>query len=313
MKRVVLVRPSGPRNVGMIVRAAANFGPCELVLVAPERPSLLVHPEFSQMAHGVAEPELRCTIVASLREALSDCTGSFGFSARTREQRPRVDWRAIRGAATARANDSAERIAFVFGNEVGGLTAAEASELAELVHIATSAEHTSINLALAVGIVLADLFAEPGARRRERHAKVLSGEGREYLKASLKHVLADKIARGAVRPARRPRVDRARVLARPARGPRCARVAPRVAGARQRADAQGPRSAAGAETRAAQGGGREEARAGGVDRRWGRVTSATRESELGRGRPRGGRGRWGGRCPTSDSAAALPPAEDGRR
>ena len=65
MKRVVLVRPSGPRNVGMILRAAANFGPCEVVLVAPERPSLLFHPDFEQMSHGVDRPRERCTIVAT--------------------------------------------------------------------------------------------------------------------------------------------------------------------------------------------------------------------------------------------------------
>ena len=42
MKRVVLVRPSGPRNVGAVARASANFGPCEVVLVAPERVKVLL-------------------------------------------------------------------------------------------------------------------------------------------------------------------------------------------------------------------------------------------------------------------------------
>ena len=49
MKRVVLVRPSGPRNVGAVARASANFGPCEVVLVAPERRSILLHPDFEQI------------------------------------------------------------------------------------------------------------------------------------------------------------------------------------------------------------------------------------------------------------------------
>ena len=55
MKRVVLCRPAGPRNVGMILRIVENFGPCELVLVNPVRPALLVHPEFEQMSHGVED------------------------------------------------------------------------------------------------------------------------------------------------------------------------------------------------------------------------------------------------------------------
>ena len=195
MKRVVLVRPSGPRNVGTIVRVAANFGPCELVLVAPERPSLLVHPEFEQMAHGAAAARERIRVVATLAEALADCTGSYGFTARVHESRRRTDWREARGEAARRAADPGERIAFVFGNEVTGLTGAETAQVAELVHVATSAEHTSLNLAIAVAIVLEGVFVEPGHKKRERGAKPLSGENRAYLKANLLHVLAGRIAR----------------------------------------------------------------------------------------------------------------------
>jgi len=105
VKRVVLVRPGGPRNVGMIVRETANFGPCELVLVAPELPSLLVHPEFQQMSHGVPEARERCRVVATLEEALADCTFSVGFTARPQEGRPRHEWRAKRDELGARGAD----------------------------------------------------------------------------------------------------------------------------------------------------------------------------------------------------------------
>lgn len=195
MRRVVLVRPSGPRNVGMIVRVAANFGPCEIALVAPERPSLLVHPDFEQMSHGVANVSKRCRIFATLPDALSECTSSIGFTARVHGRRTRIDWRAIQGEISARSNDAEQRVALVFGNETTGLTAAESTLLGDLVHIATSDEHTSLNLAIAVGVVLSDLFTERGSRKTERGAKALSGEGREYLKANLRHILADKIAR----------------------------------------------------------------------------------------------------------------------
>jgi tRNA/rRNA methyltransferase len=195
VKRLVLVRPSGPRNVGMIVRVAANFGPCEIVLVTPERPSLLVHPEFEQMAHGVPDMKSRCPIVGTLAEALADCTHSIGFTARAHDNRRRLDWRNAQGDVALRANDSAERVALVFGNETSGLSVEETLPLSELVHIATSAEHTSLNLAIATGIVLSDLFTEQGVKRKDRGVKSLSGEGREFLKASLKHILGDKVAR----------------------------------------------------------------------------------------------------------------------
>ncbi|HEV8113566.1 MAG TPA: TrmH family RNA methyltransferase [Planctomycetota bacterium] len=195
MKRVVLVRPSGPRNVGMILRAAANFGPCEVFLVAPERPSLLLHPDFEQMSHGVEKPRERCTIVATLAEALAEATHSIGFSARSRDRRLRVDWRAAKETLVERANDASEKIALVFGNEVTGFVKEEAAQCAELVHIATTAEHTSLNLAIAVSIVLSDLFVEPGFKKRERNRRSLSGEGRKFLGAAMSQLFGERIAR----------------------------------------------------------------------------------------------------------------------
>jgi tRNA C32,U32 (ribose-2'-O)-methylase TrmJ len=147
------------------------------------------------MSHGVERPRERCTIVDTLAEALADATHSIGFSARARDRRTRVDWRAARERLVLRANDPGERIALVFGNEVTGFAKEDAARCAELVHIGTTAEHTSLNLALAVGIVLADSFVEKGFKKRERNRKSLSGEGRAFLGAALKSVFADRVAR----------------------------------------------------------------------------------------------------------------------
>src|SRR5262249_37915364 len=160
----------------------------EVVLVAPLRPSVLIHPDFEQMSHGVPQARERCRVVATLAEALADATWSVGFTARSREKRVRTDWRATQEDLRVRANDPAETTALVFGNEETGLVKEEAAQCAELVHIATTAEHTSLNLAIAVGVVLSDLFVEKGFRKPERNRKPLSGEGREFLKAALHHV-----------------------------------------------------------------------------------------------------------------------------
>lgn len=195
MKRVVLVNPSGPRNVGMILRSVANFGPCEITLVAPELPSLLIHPEFEQMSHGVTGARERCMIVDSLDSALSDCTSSVGFTARVRGNRKRLDWRNIREGLAAKANDPDERLALVFGNEVSGLEIEHTDRCQELVHIPTAVEHTSLNLAVSVGIVLSALFSGRGVHRAEPGAHLVNGDGREFLKANLKHVFGTKVAR----------------------------------------------------------------------------------------------------------------------
>jgi TrmH family RNA methyltransferase len=191
MKRVVLVRPAGPRNVGSVLRVAANFGPCELVLVAPEKPSTLRHPDFQQMAHGVENALGRVRVVGELAEALADCTWSVGFTARARDHRELLDWRAARAALTARAANPNERIALVFGNEETGLSAAETAPLVELVRIPTSVEHGSLNLAMAVGIVLSSLYLDQPELEsvRRQNAVPLSGAERRFLVQRLKEAL----------------------------------------------------------------------------------------------------------------------------
>lgn len=191
MKRVVLVRTQGPRNAGSIVRVAANFGPCELVCVTPERPSLLVHPDFEQMAHGVSGLSGKVRVVGSLAEALADCTRSVGFTARARDHRELVDWRVARGPLAAVAARPEERVALVFGNEENGLTIAETEPLGQLVRIPTSEEHGSLNLAMAVGLVLSTLYLDSPAASdaRQQNASPLTGADRTFLVARLKETL----------------------------------------------------------------------------------------------------------------------------
>jgi len=191
VKRVVLVRTAGPRNAGSVVRVAANFGPCEIVLVRPERPSILIHPDFEQMAHGVPEGAAAVRVVEHLDEALADCTASVGFTARARDHRELLDWRDARGALTARAAEPTERVALVFGNEETGLSAEETRPLGDLVRIPTSAAHGSLNLAMAVGLVLGTLYLDQPALESVRHqnAVPLPGADRQFLIQRLQEAL----------------------------------------------------------------------------------------------------------------------------
>jgi TrmH family RNA methyltransferase len=191
MKRLILVRPSGPRNAGMALRIAANFGPLEMVIVAPQRASLLVHPEFEQMAHGVEGMGTRIRVLDTLPEALEDIQHAVGFTARARDQRLRLDWREVRDELAQRQ----ERLALVFGSEVNGLTGEEADLLQELIHIPTSAEHTSLNLAVSVGVVLSHLFTERVERVDFAGLSPVTAQEREFLKARLRKVFGGKIAR----------------------------------------------------------------------------------------------------------------------
>lgn len=195
MKRVVLVRTQGPRNVGMALRATANFGPAELWLVAPTRPAMLLHPEFEQMAHGVEGGASRVRVVQTLAEALADATDSIAFTARARGDRARRDWREVEGEVRERLADPEACVALVFGSEENGLTGDEIARCRTLCSMATSQEHRSINLAMSVGIVLAGLFEGRALRRREGTRHLVRGADLEYLVRHLQAVLGTR-ARG---------------------------------------------------------------------------------------------------------------------
>jgi TrmH family RNA methyltransferase len=196
-KRVVLVRTAGPRNAGAALRAVANFGPAELWLVAPARPSLLAHPDFGAMAHGVENIRDRIRVVATLEEALAESTYSIGFTARSRGARFRRDWREQVGEVHALCNDPEQIVALVFGSEESGLTAEETDQCRELARLPTSEEHTSINLAASVAIVLYTLFSGAGLHQRERGARLVSERALAFLRAHLKEVFVGKVARSA--------------------------------------------------------------------------------------------------------------------
>ena len=195
MKRVILCRPEGPRNVGSVLRAVQNFGPCELHLVAPLKPSILVHPDFVQMSHGADEARAAIVVHERLEDALADVHHSVGFTARVRGNRQRRDWREAQPDVLGFAESTEDRLALVFGNEETGMTAEEAGLCNELVHIRTSEHHTSLNLAMCATVVLSDLFVGRGHVQPEPGGRLLDGNGREFLKARMTEVFAHKIAK----------------------------------------------------------------------------------------------------------------------
>ncbi len=200
MKRVVLCRPLGPRNVGSVLRVALNFDLGEIVLVAPPKRSLLIHPDFVQMSHGVADVERRIRVVATLDEALADCTGAVGFTARKRGHSRLDDWRDARDGIAERAGHPDELLALVFGSEEGGLTKDEADRLHQLVRIPTGEEHTSLNLAMSVGIVLSTIFFAGHELTAAADSRTpIKGKDREFLTNRARRVLGEAALTDAAR------------------------------------------------------------------------------------------------------------------
>ncbi len=127
------------------------MGLSDLRLVAPER---YPAPEAEWMATGGVDVLQAAQIHSSLNEAVKDCVAAFALSARSREWSPQV--LDVRSAA-GRAVEMNDKVAFVFGNEMAGLTNDEMFACQFLVHIPANPEFSSLNLAQAVQIVAYEL------------------------------------------------------------------------------------------------------------------------------------------------------------
>ena len=144
-----------------------TMGLSDLRLVAPER-----YPakEAQWMATNAGDVLEKATIHDKLLDAIRDCTASFAMSARGREWSPQViDVR----TAAVKAREIDGPVAFVFGNEMAGLTNDEMFACQYLVHIPASKEFSSLNLAQAVQVVAYELHmavdsAMPFARTEKR-------------------------------------------------------------------------------------------------------------------------------------------------
>jgi len=145
----VLVRPRYAGNVGAVLRATANFGGTEVVLVAPECD--LGSQELLRMAMG-AQERVRIETFPTLPAALAPFAVAVGFtSLRERDPRGVVSvWELLPTLASVPSP-----AAFVFGPERGGLSRQELACCSHLATIPTDPAFPVMNLAQAVAVALA--------------------------------------------------------------------------------------------------------------------------------------------------------------
>ena len=143
---VVLVEPSGKRNIGAAARAMKNTGFSELVLVAP--PDGFRCQETYAMAPGSHDILDGARSFESLADALAGRHLVFGFTARHRAKKKRLLPKEAAEIFSRRPADA--RAALVFGPEDRGLTDGDISLCGHLVGIPTHPSFSSLNLAQAV-------------------------------------------------------------------------------------------------------------------------------------------------------------------
>jgi TrmH family RNA methyltransferase len=181
--RVVLVEPTGPRNVGASARALRNFGLSRLVLVNPPPIDEI---ECLQMATNAHDVLRSAKVVGSLEEALAGAAFFVGTTARARD---RIATRTPAEAApdivsAARGSE----VAILFGPERTGLSSTELARCQLVLSIRTGDQHASLNVAQAVLVVAYEIFGASGALGQTASSepgRMLTHEMRSYLEAEL--------------------------------------------------------------------------------------------------------------------------------
>lgn len=169
---IILVRPQMGENIGAAARACANFGAKDLRLVAPR--DGWPNPKASDMAGRAINVIDDAQVFATTAEAIHDAQYVLAVTARDRTiNLPSFTTREAVGQMRARGG----KVALLFGPERTGLENEEVALSDGILCIPTAPEYSSLNLAQAVVVVLAEWFAsqaqvvpkegEPAAPRDE--------------------------------------------------------------------------------------------------------------------------------------------------
>ena len=156
---IVLVEPQLGGNIGAAARAMANFGLCDLRLVAPR--DGWPNPEACARASGANHILDAVQLHASVAEAISDRQMVFATTARPRElARPEfAPGPAIREMLVA----GASRSAILFGGERAGLSNKDLAAAEAIIRIPTHPGFSSLNLGQAVLLLAYEWWLSQGA------------------------------------------------------------------------------------------------------------------------------------------------------
>jgi tRNA (cytidine32/uridine32-2'-O)-methyltransferase len=148
--QIVLVETSHPGNIGSVARAMKTMGIENLVLVNPK---VFPSEEALAMASGADDILSKAKVVDSFEQAIGDCELVLGATARSRD----LEWPMHHPKALPHKIGH-KKTALVFGRERTGLTNEELWRCHGGIHIPTSPQYRSLNLAQAVQIVAYEIW-----------------------------------------------------------------------------------------------------------------------------------------------------------
>jgi TrmH family RNA methyltransferase len=150
-RRIALVRPRDPNNIGAAARAMKNFGFADLVVVTPHPPV------WSEVVSAVNATDVLtgARVCATLDEAVADCNLVVGTTDRTRVEEKQNLYAPLDLSRELAAADY--DLALVFGSEKHGLTNEDLSRCHRVMSIPTELNCPSMNLGQAVAVCCYEL------------------------------------------------------------------------------------------------------------------------------------------------------------
>jgi tRNA (cytidine32/uridine32-2'-O)-methyltransferase len=151
--RIILINTSHPGNIGSTARAMKTMGLEELYLVSPQQ---FPHDKAIEMSCGAADILDKAHLVATVEEAIADCTLVVGTSTRLRT----IPWPLLTPREIAekiKLEQPQSEIAILFGREQTGLTNEELELCNLCVQIPANPDYSSLNIAAAVQIICYEL------------------------------------------------------------------------------------------------------------------------------------------------------------
>jgi tRNA/rRNA methyltransferase len=151
---IILVKPQLGENIGMVARAMLNFGLHSLRLVQPR--SWPSEAAIASATHASAIVE-QVKVFQSVQEATADLKLLYGTTARSRDlNKPVISSGDLRKDLN-KLKVPESKVGILFGPENSGMDNETISILNKIVSIPVGAEFSSLNLAVAVGIICYEL------------------------------------------------------------------------------------------------------------------------------------------------------------
>jgi tRNA/rRNA methyltransferase len=154
IRRVTLVRPRDPNNIGAVARAMKNFAFTDLAVVTPHPPV------WSEVVSAVNAADLldNARVCGALDEAVADCNLVVGTTDRTRVEEKQNLYTPLDLSRELTGSDY--DLAIVFGSEKHGLTNEDLSRCHRVMSIPTQPDCPSMNLGQAVAVCLYELVRD---------------------------------------------------------------------------------------------------------------------------------------------------------